>query len=310
MAREQLLVNAAPHIFDRPTTGTIMRDVLIALVPAALASVLFFGARALVVVLVSVVACVAAEWVFQKICRRSANITDNSAVVTGVLLAFCLPASLPLYMVFTGAVFAIVVTKMVFGGLGHNIFNPALAGRAFLLASWPQAMTTWPAPRMLDAESVAAVTAATPLAGLKEGVFSAGYLDLFWGRVAGSLGETSAAALLLGGAYLLVRGVIKPAIPLAFIGSVGVISWLLGVDPLYSVLSGGVLLGAFFMATDYVTSPLAVQGQLIFGLGCGLITVMIRKFGGYPEGVCYAILFMNGLTPLLDRWTGARPFGE
>lgn len=309
LQKRNLSVSVSPHIYDKQTTGGIMRDVLIALVPAALASFYFFGMRALLVVMVSVLGCMLSEWAFQKIVKRPASLLDGSSVLTGVLLAFCLPSSIPLYMAFIGACVSIVIGKMVFGGLGHNIFNPALVGRAVLLASWPQAMTTWPVANNIFLGMYDTVAGATPLAGIKLGQYTATYWDLFIGRTGGSLGETCAVALLIGGIYLILRRVITIAIPLTYIGSVYLLSLLLGIDPLYSILSGGLFLGAFFMATDYVTSPMTSSGKIIFGLGCGLLTVMIRKFGGYPEGVCYAILFMNGLVPLIERYTQPKMFG-
>jgi len=304
-----LVVNVSPHIYERQSTESIMRDVLIAMVPAALAGFYYFGLRALLVVLTSVSGCMISEWIFQKIARRPNTLYDGSAAVTGVLLAFCLPSTLPLYMVFAGGCVSIIAGKMVFGGLGYNIFNPALVGRAVLMASWPQDMTTWSAPGGAFPGFYDTVARATPLAGFKTGSLSSNYWDLFTGNIGGCLGETSAAAILIGGIFLMARKVIKPVIPLCFIGSVFVMSFLLKFDPVYAVLSGGVFLGAFFMATDYATSPLTTKGRIIFGVGCGIITVMIRGFGGFPEGVCYAILFMNGLVPLIDRYTKPKAFG-
>jgi len=309
LEKENLSVSVSPHIYDRQTTKSLMRDVLIALIPAAIASFYFFGMRALLVILVSILGCVISEWIFQKIIKKPSSILDGSSVLTGVLLAFCLPSSIPLYMVFIGACVSITIGKMVFGGLGHNIFNPALVGRAVLLASWPQAMTTWPVANNIFLGIYDTVTGATPLAGMKLGQYTATYWDLFIGRSGGSLGETCAVALLIGGFYLIARKVISITIPLTYIGSVYLLSLFLGIDPLYAILGGGLFLGAFFMATDYVTSPMTFSGKIIFGLGCGLLTVMIRKFGGYPEGVCYAILFMNGLVPLIEKYTQPKAFG-
>lgn len=304
-----LAMNISPHVFDRQTTKSIMRDVFIALVPAMLASFYFFGMRALLVLLASLAGCIISEIIFKKLVKKDGPLLDGSATVTAVLFAFCSPATLPLYMVVFGAAAGIIVGKMVFGGLGYNIFNPALVGRAIVMASWTNNMTTWPAQSAAFLGVYDAVTRATPLAGLKSGEYAASYIDLFIGNVGGSLGETSALLILLGGLFLIFRNVIKPVIPASFIGTVFVFSYLLGIDPVYSILAGGVFLGAFFMATDYVTSPISFNGRLIFGIGCGLLTVMIRKFGGYPEGVCYAILFMNGLVPLIDRYTKPRVFG-
>lgn len=304
-----LAMNISPHVFDRQTTKSIMRDVFIALVPAMLASFYFFGMRALLVLLASLAGCIISEIIFKKLVKKDGPLLDGSATVTAVLFAFCVPATLPLYMVVFGAAAGIIVGKMVFGGLGYNIFNPALVGRAIVMASWTNNMTTWPAQGAAFLGVYDAVTRATPLAGLKSAEYAASYIDLFIGNVGGSLGETSALLILLGGLFLIFRNVIKPVIPASFIGTVFVFSCLLGIDPVYSILAGGVFLGAFFMATDYVTSPISFHGRLIFGIGCGLLTVMIRKFGGYPEGVCYAILFMNGLVPLIDRYTKPRVFG-
>lgn len=304
-----LAMNISPHVFDRQTTKSIMRDVFIALVPAMLASFYFFGMRALLVLLASLAGCIISEIIFKKLVKKDGPLLDGSATVTAVLFAFCVPATLPLYMVVFGAAAGIIVGKMVFGGLGYNIFNPALVGRAIVMASWTNNMTTWPAQSAAFLGVYDAVTRATPLAGLKSAEYAASYIDLFIGNVGGSLGETSALLILLGGLFLIFRNVIKPVIPASFIGTVFVFSYLLGIDPVYSILAGGVFLGAFFMATDYVTSPISFNGRLIFGIGCGLLTVMIRKFGGYPEGVCYAILFMNGLVPLIDRYTKPRVFG-
>lgn len=303
-------MNISPHVFDRRTTKSIMRDVSLALAPAMLAAFYFFGMRALLVVLVSLAGCLISEILFKKITKREGPLLDGSATVTALLFAFCVPATLPLYMVFFGASAGIVIGKMVFGGLGYNIFNPALVGRAIVMASWTKNMTTWPAQNAAFLGVYDAVTRATPLAGLKTGEYTASYFDLFIGNVGGSLGETSALLLLLGGLFLIFRNVIKPVIPAGFIGTVFAASFLFGMDPVYSILAGGVFLGAFFMATDYVTSPISFKGRLIFSIGCGLLTVLIRKFGGYPEGVCYAILFMNGLVPLIDKYTKPRVFGE
>jgi electron transport complex protein RnfD len=251
------------------------------------------------------------EIIAQKIMKRDVTVNDYSAVITGLLLAFCLPPALPLWMAAVGTIAAVIIGKQLFGGLGNNIFNPALVGRAFLLASWPLAMTTWTAP--LDT-----ITTATPMGILKEA--SAQHLpsisQLFVGNVAGSIGETSAIALIIGGLYLLYKGHIDWRIPFTYIGTVFVLTALVGAVqglgiwyPLYHLFGGGLLLGAFFMATDWVSSPITQRGRIIFGLGCGLLTVLIRLQGGYPEGVCYSILLMNVATPLIDRYTKGRIFG-
>ncbi len=275
-----------------------MLEVLMALVPAATLAVFFFGLRALGLMLVAVVAAVATEALLQKLSGRPVTIRDYSAAVTGLLVAFGVPAGLPLWIVAIGAAIAIAIGKQVFGGLGNNPFNPALVGRAVLLASWPAQMTTWVAPFTF-------LTSATPLGGGARPAYS----TLFLGAVPGSLGETSALALLVGGLYLIWRGIIDWRIPVGFVGTVAVFSAVFGGDPLFHVLAGSLLLGAFFMATDPVTSPMTSWGRLIMGVGCGLITAIIRLWGGYPEGVTYAILIMNAFTPLIDRYVRPVRFG-
>lgn len=305
-----LVVSSSPHIHSVDTVNTAMRDVIIALIPALLVALYFFGLPAAMVIATCVIAAVLSELVAQKIMHKEVTINDYSAALTGLLLAFCLPPALPLWMAAIGAVVAIIFSKQMFGGLGNNIFNPALVGRAFLLASWPVAMTTWTAP--LDA-----VTTATPLALIKEGAEQLpGIAHLFAGNVSGSLGETSAIALIIGGLYLLYKGHIDWRIPFTYMGTVFVLTAIAGTlqglglwYPLYHLFGGGLILGAFFMATDWVTSPITKKGRIIFGIGCGLLTVIIRLKGGYPEGVCYSILLMNILTPLIDRYTKGRIFG-
>jgi electron transport complex protein RnfD len=300
------VVTAPPHLFLGDDVRGVMRDVLVALLPALAAAGWVFGVRALAVTAVTAAACAAAEWAFQRLAGRPVRVGDLSAVVTGVLLAFCLPPGVPFWMAALGGVFAIVLGKEVFGGLGHNIFNPALAGRAALLAAYPVAMTSWPAPLRGGLDAVAS---ATPLAAAKTSGAALDWVALGMGSVSGSLGETSAAALLLGGLYLLWRGVIDWTIPASYLGAVALLCLGLGRDPVGHLLAGGLLLGAFFMATDYITSPLTRRGRLAFGAGCGVLTVLIRLYGGFPEGVCYAILIMNALTPLIDRFTMPLPFG-
>ncbi|MGI6588973.1 MAG: RnfABCDGE type electron transport complex subunit D [Peptococcia bacterium] len=306
-----LIVSSSPHLHSDNSVSTAMRDVLIALTPALIASLYFFRFAAAKVILTCVFVAVISEVIAQKIMKKEVTVDDYSAVVTGLLLAFCLPATIPWWMAAVGAVVAIIIGKQLFGGLGNNIFNPALVGRAVLLASWPVAMTNWVNP--LDG-----VTTATPLGMLKEG--TAAQLpslgQLFIGNVGGSLGETCALALLLGAIYLLYKGHIDWRIPFSYLGTVFVLTAIIGVFkgeglwyPLYHLLAGGLILGAFFMATDWVTSPLTKKGKFIFGLGCGLLTVVIRLQGGYPEGVCYSILLMNMVTPLIDRYTKPRVFG-
>ena len=306
----ELTISSSPHVHSPVTTQTIMRDVLIALLPALAGSVYFFGLRALTVTLVSVAACVFFEWAYCKVMKMHCKIYDLSACVTGVLLAFVCPVTIPYWTIILGAAFSILLVKMLFGGLGRNIVNPALAGRAFLF-SWPVIMSTWTKVGFSNAVSVIspdAVTAATPLANMHQGLMcEESVLDLFLGNVGGCIGETSALLLLIGFAYLLWRKVITARIPLAFIGTVAVLSFLFpqGNDRIgwmtAQVFGGGLMLGAIFMATDYVTSPVTKLGQIVFGIGCGVLTILIRYFGGYNEGVSYAILIMNCCVVLLDR---------
>ena len=307
----ELTISSSPHAHTPITTQTIMRDVLIALAPALLGGIYFFGFRALAVTLVSVAACVFFEWAYCKITKAHCKIYDLSACVTGALLAFVCPVTIPYWTIILGALFAIVIVKMLFGGLGKNIVNPALAGRAFLF-SWPVIMSTWVsvgyenAPGLLSTADI--VTSATPLANMHQGMMPTdSIMDMFLGNVGGCLGETSALLLLIGFGYLLVRKVITPRIPVAYIGTVAVLTFLfpLGNDRIAwmcaQVCGGGLMLGAIFMATDYVTSPVTKLGQIVYGIGCGVLTVMIRYFGGYNEGVSYAILVMNCCVVLLDR---------
>lgn len=307
----ELTISSSPHAHTPITTQTIMRDVLIALAPAMLGGIYFFGFRALAVTLVSVAACVFFEWAYCKITKAHCKIYDLSACVTGVLLAFVCPVTIPYWTIILGALFAIVIVKMLFGGLGKNIVNPALAGRAFLF-SWPVIMSTWVtvgyknAPGLFSTADI--VTSATPLANMHQGMMPTDSIaDMFLGNVGGCLGETSALLLLIGFGYLLVRKVITPRIPVAYIGTVAVLTFLfpLGNDRIAwmcaQVCGGGLMLGAIFMATDYVTSPVTKLGQIVYSVGCGVLTVMIRYFGGYNEGVSYAILVMNCCVVLLDR---------
>ena len=307
----ELTISSSPHAHSPVTTQTIMRDVLIALAPALLGSIYFFGFRALTVTLVSVCACVFFEWAYCKLTHKHCKIYDLSACVTGVLLAYVCPVTIPYWTIILGDLFAIVLVKMLFGGLGHNIVNPALAGRAFLF-SWPVLMSTWVKVGFENAagliSSADAVTAATPLANMHQGLMpDASIADLFFGNVGGCLGETSALLLLIGFVYLLYRNVITARIPLAYMGTVAVLAFLfpLGNDRIAwtaaQLFGGGVMLGAIFMATDYVTSPVTKLGQIVYGIGCGVLTILIRYFGGYNEGVSYAILVMNCCVVLLDR---------
>ncbi|MGI5998401.1 MAG: RnfABCDGE type electron transport complex subunit D [Lutispora sp.] len=305
-------VTSSPHIRSGETTQRIMLDVIIALLPALFAGIYYFGMRSLIVTLVSVVFAVAAEVAMQKILKRPVTVNDLSAVVTGILLAFNVPSTAPLWMVAIGSIFAIAVAKHCFGGLGHNFINPALAARAMLLASWPVRMTS----SAFLTPGADAVSSATPLAALSLGTLDTlpSIMDLFVGNVAGCIGETSALALLIGGLYLVYRGVISFRTPVAYIGTVAILSFILGgFDPyiaIYHVLAGGLFLGAIFMATDYSSSPMTAKGQIIMGLGAGILTTLIRFYGAYPEGVSYSILLMNVATPLIDRFTMPKKFGE
>ncbi len=310
MENTRFLVSSSPHIRSGESTKRIMIDVIIALLPALVVGIYFFGLKALWLTMVSVGFAVATEVVMQKIMKKPVTINDFSAVVTGILLAFNVPVTLPWWMLAIGAIFAIALVKQCFGGVGYNFVNPALAARAMLFASWPVDMTSWVKP------GIDAVTTATPMAILK-GTEATGVLPSVWnmfvGNIGGCIGETSALALLIGGLYLLYRKVISPRIPLTYIATVGVLTLLfsgfdLTIVP-YHLFGGGLFLGAIFMATDYSSSPMTAKGQIIFALSCGLLTSVIRFYGGYPEGVSYSILLMNIATPLIDRFTLPRKFG-
>lgn len=294
------IVAASPHVTTKNSTAVIMRDVLIALLPAVIAGCVVFGLRALLVVAVTTAACVFFEWGFEKLCHTPSTISDLSAAVTGVLLAMNLPVSIPLWQAVFGALVAIVAVKGLFGGIGKNFANPAITARIVMFLAFSKTMTAWVFPD--------AVSSATPLAQLAAGQ-KPELLTLLLGNHGGCIGETCALALLLGGAYLLVRGVITWQTPVCFVGTVFVLSLVLGQDALRQVLSGGLLLGAFFMATDYVTAPQTYWGRALFGIGAGLLTCLIRFYGSYAEGVSFAILFMNILTPYLSRWTQSKPLG-
>ena len=307
----ELTISSSPHAHSPVTTQTIMRDVLIALIPAMLGSIYFFGFRSLLVTLVSAAACVFFEWGFCKVRKLHCKTYDLSAVVTGVLLAFVCPVTIPYWTIILGDFFAIVLVKMLFGGLGKNIVNPALAGRAFLF-SWPVLMSNWVKVGFDNAAGLLstadAVTAATPMSAMHQGALpEESILDMFLGNIGGCIGETSALLLIIGFIYLLYRKVITARIPLAYIGTVAILAFLFpqGNDRIAwmaaQVLGGGLMLGAIFMATDYVTSPLTKLGQIVYGIGCGVITILIRYFGGYSEGVTYAILCMNACAVLLDK---------
>lgn len=322
----ELIVSVSPHVRGEETIGRIMWTVNLALLPAFIMSLYYFGPRALYVTGLCVLTAVLSEYFLQKSLKKQITINDGSAFLTGLLLGMNLPPSLPFYIPVVGSFMAIIITKQLFGGLGYNIFNPALIGRAFVLVSWPRAMTTWSEPTALFV-GLDAKTTATPLGILKEEglaklieVFGDKfnlYTQLLTGNRAGSLGETSVIALLLGAALLLYKRYITWHIPFSFLATVTVLAWVFGGDgglftgdPIIHLLSGGLMLGVFFMATDYVTCPSVRKGQIIFGIGCGALTMLIRLWGGFPEGVMFAILLMNCFAPLIDRSVKTKPFGE
>jgi electron transport complex protein RnfD len=336
----QLDISSSPHIRHPETVPSIMVWVIIALLPAMAASYLFFGWRALFLTAISVITAVFVEWIFTSIQKKPATVGDFSAVLTGILLAFNVSPSLPWWMVVIGSAFAIAIAKMSFGGLGSNFINPALAGRAFIMACYPAAMTSWVPPNFgmssglggitAASASINATTSATPLSGIKiamaNGSFQAldfqdALVNLFIGNVGGCLGETSALALLIGAIILLYKRIIGFSIPGAYIGTVFLLFWIFNgtgdlltsgafIVPTYHVLAGGLFLGAFFMATDMVTSPITRKGKIIFGIGCGVLTFVIRKYGGYPEGVSYSILLMNLFVPHIERYTRPKIYGK
>jgi Na+-translocating ferredoxin:NAD+ oxidoreductase subunit D len=308
---DKLTINVSPHVFSSLDTGGIMKGVLKALLPAVAASIYFYRWNAFWVIIAAVAGCVVTEYLLQRLRRRKVTVSDMSAVITGTLLALVLPPATPLWMSFLGGVFAVALGKEIFGGLGKNVFNPALLARAFLMAAFPVTMTTWNSPVTLDA-----ITTATPLGLAKFEHVSTPYMHLFLGNVGGCIGETSSLALLAGFAYLLHKKVIDYRIPLAYIFTVVVFSgvaWIVAPDkylsPMFHIFAGGMLLGAVFMATDPVTSPVTASGRWIFGAGCGVITMIIRFWGGLPEGVMYSILLMNAATPLINRFARPRRFG-
>ncbi|MBU1209122.1 MAG: RnfABCDGE type electron transport complex subunit D [Proteobacteria bacterium] len=326
----RLIVATPPYIKNGETNHCLMFDVWVAALPMILTAIYFFGPYSLVVIFLSIFSAIATEAVIQMLkapgyqfrpflysllTNEKITIMDGSALVTGLLLAFNLPPQVPFWLPVVGSVVAISLGKQVFGGLGQNIFNPALFARAFLVAAWPAHMTSWVAPfdwnRWLNQISSArslwmidAVSSATPLALMKQQGTATPYLDLFLGNIGGCLGEVSALAVLIGGAYLLYKGTITWHIPVTYLGTVVILSTLFGRDPLFHLFSGGLMLGTFFMATDVVTSPVTKPGRIFFGIGCGVLTVLIRLFGSFPEGVSYSILLMNACTPLIDRYTG------
>lgn len=324
MSMEKLLVSPNPHIHAPVSTKSLMRDVIIALIPAVICSFVFYGWAEIVLMAVSVGTCVCLEWAVTKyMMKKPSTIGDLSAVITGILLALNLPYSTPWWVVMIGAVVAIGVAKLTFGGIGQNIWNPALVGRVFLLVSFPTYMTTWGAPKGV----VDAVSGATPLGAIQEGLMQGStvqeltaaynYKDLLFANLGGSAGEVCALALLLGFVYLCVRKVVKPWITLSIFATVALVSlafWCIDpsrfTDPLFNLLTGGLILGACFMATDYVTSPMSLWGGVVFGVGIGFLTMMIRYFGSYPEGVSFAILIMNSVVPLLNMWFKQKKYGR
>jgi electron transport complex protein RnfD len=324
-----LNVSPSPHTHGKESTQKLMLNVVVALIPAFLASVFYFGIGAIIVTATSVASCLLFEYLIQRfILKKSISITDGSAFVTGILLAFNLPSNIPVFTIITGSFISIAVAKMTFGGLGNNPFNPALVGRVFMLISFPVQMTTWPLPKGLSTGYADAITGATPLAIIKEGLKNGEPLSslmdqiptpaqMFLGSIGGSMGEVAAVALLIGFVYLLIRKVITWHIPVSVIGSMAIfttILWLVNpeknADPMFHILAGGVLLGAIFMATDYVTSPMVPKAMIIYGCGIGIITVIIRVYGAYPEGVSFAILIMNAFVPLMNAYIKPRRFGE
>lgn len=309
---EKLVISSSPHIHSGTTTRKIMLDVIIALVPAAIVAIIVFGPRALLTMGVTIVSCVLSEYICRRVMKRENTIGDLSAVVTGILLAFNLPANInPLIAAF-GGVIAIVVVKQMFGGIGQNFVNPALTARIILMNSFPVDMTTWPKPyAYLHPSDV--MTTATPLAQIKQGVpvdQLPTLSSMFLGTRGGCLGETCALALLVGGIYLVARKVISPVIPLCYLGTAALLSACMGRNVMVDLLSGGLMLGAIFMATDYTTSPITTKGKVIFAVGCGVITMLIRNFGSLPEGVSYSIVLMNILVPLIDSGTRPTAFGK
>ena len=305
------VVSGTPHVRSKESIQSIMRDVIIALVPATAAGIYYFGISALILIIAAIASSVIFEALCQKIMKKPVTVSDLSAVVTGLLLAMNLPAAAPVWVAVVGSAFAIIFGKQLFGGLGQNFINPALAGRAFLLASYPTEMTTWSVPNGLEVADAA--TYATPLAQLKAGHLDASLGELLLGQCGGTIGETCAIALIIGGVYLLYKHVISWKIPVIYIATVAILFGVIGRHgmrmPLQEIMAGGVMLGGIFMATDYASSPVTPKGQVIFAIGAGLITYLIRTFGGYPEGVSYSILLMNVCVPLIERFTEPTIFG-
>lgn len=313
---KSLIVSIGPHIRSETSTKKIMWQVVLSLLPAGIAGIFIFGIKPFLIIITSIVSALVTETIILAMRRKEITIYDGSAILTGLLLAYSLPPKVPLWMPAVGSFFAISIGKQTFGGLGHNIFNPALVGRAFLLLSWPMYMTSWQNPRW----KVDVITGATPLKLFKYKEFTLlkdiPYWDLFIGNRGGCIGEVCIIALLVGALYLLFKRFISWHIPIIYIGTVGFLSWIFNGeaglfrgDILFFILSGGLMLGAFFMATDYITSPLTQKGKIIFGIGLGILTFLIRKYSGYPEGVSYSILIMNAFVPLIDRYTRPKLFG-
>ena len=300
-----LIVGVSPHMRSKNSTQRIMLDVIIALCPALIASVVIYGFRSLLLTVISAAACVACEFLWEKALKWDITILDGSAVVTGILIAFNVPVQMPIWQLIAGDIFAIIVVKMLFGGIGCNFMNPALGGRILMMFSFTSSITGYTYP----ANGIDALSSATPLA-VQSSLGWNNFMTLFLGNHGGVLGETCVLALLIGAAYLLIRRVIKPWIPLCYLGSLLLFSWIFGAEnPVLSLLMGGAVLGAFFMATDYVTSPVTNKGKVIFGIGCGLITAAIRVFGNYAEGVTFSIIIMNLLVPYIDDLTLTKPMG-
>ena len=300
--KDLVYASPSPHFHASYSTRSIMRDVIIALLPTLIFATVYFGIKALLLTVISVITAVAAEFIWQKLTKQPITIGDLSAVVTGLLLAYNLPVDVPMWMPVVGSAFAIIVVKQIFGGIGQNFMNPALAARCFLLVAWSGLMTQF---------TVDGVSTATPLSILQMGEGTAPTLSAaFIGTIPGSLGETSALLLLLGGAYMVWRKVITCTIPVSYILTTMILTYLFGRDGFYEIFCGGLMLGAIFMATDYTTSPMTFKGQLVMGIGCGVLTAIIRCLGGYPEGVSFSILLMNICVPLIDKFTAPRKFGE
>jgi len=305
-----LIVSSSPHVSSDTTTSKIMRDVLIALIPAMIAATVIFGARVLILTAVCIISCIIFEYIFNRIAERKSTIGDFSAAVTGAILAFNLPPNFPYWMAVIGCFVAIVIVKQLFGGIGQNFANPAITARVVLLVSFSTAMTSWPTAKPI-LSAADAVTAATPLSLFAKGELDSlpSNLDMLLGTIGGSAGETCAIAILIGGLYLVARKVISLVIPASFLGTMIVMSLITGNDPIFHILAGGAMLGAFFMATDYSTSPMTNGGKVVFGIGCGFLTMMIRLYGSYPEGVSFAILFMNIVTPHIDNLSRRKLYG-